>query len=212
MSINAIRLPYIAEQISRKDGFVVMFPDQSGSVYILSEVPLEVQKKATRQAYFERLGINPSVQFAVADDGILEVFGESKNPKVLEKAQSLLESKFGLNYLLAHGFVTREQALGLVAGAVLAQSAGEISVGQAVITASAIYDNAKSKNEKEINSWLGISSAQFKKISASVELDNPSDLYPETVQTVDVNSETVTVESVTVEPRTAKSRKPPVAV
>lgn len=204
MAINAIRLPYIAEQISRKDGFVVMFPDQTGNVYILSEVPLEVQKKASRKAFFERFGIKPSVQFSVADDGILELSGEAKNPKVLEKAQALLESKFGLNYLLAHGFVTREQALGMVAGAVLSQSAGEVSVEQAVITAAAIYDNAKSKNEKEINSWLGISASQLKKISAAIDLESPADLEPKTVQTVDVTSEAVTEGAVTKTPRNTK--------
>ncbi len=209
MAINSIRLPYIAEQISKKDGFVVMFPDKTGDVYVLADVPMELQKSVTRKAYFERLGIKPSVQFTVADDGILEIFGTAKNPKTLEKAQMLLESKFGLNYLLAHGYVTREHALGMVAGAVLAKSAGEISIDQAVATASAIYENVKAKNEKEINAWLGVSSSQLKKIAASQDQTvSPETIAPETIQTIEIKSEeVVTTNAVTTEPRNSRNTK-----
>ncbi len=206
MTINSIRLPYIAEQINKDLGFVVMFPDKTGNVYIMKEVPLELQKSATRAKYLKDYGLKPMVSFGVADDGILEVYGETKSPKALEKAQFLLESKFGINYLLAHGYITRDHALGMVAGAVLSKSAGEITVEQAVLTASAIYETVKAKNEKEINTWLGVSSAQLKRIAMSQDQTiAPETVAPKTVQTIEVASEeVVTVDAVTKTPRNTK--------
>lgn len=210
MAINSIRLPYIAEQISRKEGFIVMFPDRSGDLYAMDSVPIEVQRASSRQEYIKKHNLKPIAAFEIASDGILEVYSSAKNPKVLEKAQVLLESKFGINYLLAHGYVSKGQALAMVAGAVMAQNAGEMSAKDAVETANTIYETVKAKNQNEINAWLGVSSAQIKRISATKDLSVPSDVSPETIQTVDVNSEAVTIEAVTVEPRTTKSRKAPV--
>jgi hypothetical protein len=203
--INSIRLPFIAEMISKKGGFVVMFPDSTGNVYRMNSVPIEVQRSSSRAEYMKKHNLKPVAVFEVAFDGILEIYSDQADPSLMKKAQDLLEKKFGISYLLVHNYITKVQALAMVSGAVLAHGGGDLSVSDSVTMAESAWQVARTKNVAEIHSWLD--SNEQKAIAASKDMSDPEDLSPAAIQTIDVQSENVvTVDAVTTEPRVARSR------
>lgn len=193
MALNLIRLPYIAERVSKKDGYVVMFPDGTGKVYHLMSVPTQLQQAATRDKYIKARKIEPCGILAVDPDGLLTLVDVS-NPSVQGKICALLEDRFGITYLLSHGYITKEIALSMVATGFV--SAEGMEASDAVRVSEKLFGIVQQGQREEFRNWLGVSDSQVRKLTGSPDEYSPAIPTPgsnenDAISTIDVSSKPV---------------------
>lgn len=164
------RRPYVAKEfISTPDPskkakdrqYFVMFPDKSGNVYLLKQVPPFLRFEDKRQAYFTEKKIEPAVTLQVCDDGILEIVNHTWNPTLDQDVNSFLESddnELSVAWFLSWGYLTPGHVQANRAAQNRVASAGTLSENDAKLKAerefSAYMKRLKQNVEKTLNGDL----------------------------------------------------------
>jgi hypothetical protein len=158
MAIRSIRLPYLAEPIGKKDGFVVMFPDGTGEAYILKALPPEIQYPDKRLEFFAANSIKPSIRFEVIE-GLLQpsilIQSDLANKAVSKIATTVdvIGGKYQISYLLAHRYLQPEHAIAMVAGSLIDDV---INSEQAVAIANRAYAEYKDQERESRYRAIGL--------------------------------------------------------
>jgi uncharacterized protein YqgQ len=174
--LNSVRLPFIAELLKKK-GFVVLFPDQSGNIYLFpDEVPIEAQRESTRTDFLEKHGYKP-IAFLEIENGLLTCYGKSA-----DLVKTLIDKRYTINYLLAHGFLTRELAQGKIATALVSQGASQVQPSDAAKVAASLVQELPFLDQER----LAFSMNQALKKSVNKSLPSAETNAPIEVQAVEL--------------------------
>ena len=169
--------------------FLVMFPDESGKVYLLDKVPSFLQDEVRRKKHFREQEIMPAVLLTILPNGLLWVNNQTSNAMLGDDVSLFLgdaNNGLGIAWLLTWGYVTDEIIIANCASQHHVAKLGKVKAHESVNKAKGDFDQFIDNMSRETTKALGLPSmsrAATLKPAAPVAapIDAPADPKTQTV-------------------------------